>query len=180
MRRFPFFARGLRLPRGFLTAALLPLLCSCSSYSGSSLKPGESTLQDVLATMGEPAARWTAPDHSMRLSYPHGPAGYQSYMVEIDAQGHVQQIRNVLDEEHFKMITRGMEGEEVLRTLGPPVPAWTAHFPARRELVWEWRYCNEDRMAARFDVLLDSDRKDVRSTASWLEDCSSGPCFCGR
>jgi len=69
-----------------IKAALCALtLCGCASYGGAGLKPGQSTLQDVLATMGEPAARWTAPDHSMQLSYPRGPSGFSHHCA--DCQG---------------------------------------------------------------------------------------------
>jgi hypothetical protein len=155
-------------------------LCGCASYDGSSLTPGQSTLQDVLATMGQPAAQWTASDHSMRLSYPHGPSGYHSYMVDIDTAGRLQGIHDVMNQDNFNRISRGMAEADVLRTLGPSVPAWTSYFAARRELVLEWHYCNESSQGARFDVLLDGERHDVRTTMSWIEDCGFGPCACGR
>ncbi len=181
MRHFRGFASRLRrLPRIAFAAVCLPLLCHCASYSGYGLKPGQSTLNDVLAAMGEPAARWEAPDHSVQLSYPKGPAGFRSYMVYLDPAGRLQDIQNVMDRAHFDKITRGMAGDDVLKTLGPPVPEWTQYFPARRELVWEWHYCNESSEASRFDVLLDGDRRDVRSTMSWIEYCGFTACWCGR
>ncbi len=156
------------------------VLCGCASYSGAGLAPGQSTLQDVMAVMGRPAAQWTAPDHSMQLCYPRGPAGYHTFMVELDPSGRLERIRNVLDRADFNRISRGMTEAEVLRILGPPVPAWTTYFAARRELVWEWHYCNESSQAARFDVLFDADRHDVRSTMSWVEQCGRATCTCGR
>jgi hypothetical protein len=171
-----------RLARATLaaTAACLAMLYGCVSYSGSGLKPGQSTLQDVLATMGEPAERWQSPDGSIQLSYPRGPAGYHSYMVELDAAGRLQRIRNVMDEADFNRVSRGMTEAQVLRTLGPSVAAWTNYFPARRELVWEWRYCDQFGEAARFDVLFDADRHDVRATMSWVEVYGRDVCLCGR
>ena len=173
--------KGRRCRTALRDAALCALtLCGCASYGGAGLKPGQSTLQDVLATMGEPAARWTAPDHSMQLSYPRGPSGYHSFMVELDGAGRLQRIRNVLDQPDFDRVSRGMTEADVLRTLGPPVPAWTTTFAARRELVWEWRYCNESSQASRFDVVFDADRRDVRTTMSWVEACGYVTCYCGR
>jgi hypothetical protein len=161
-------------------AAGVVTLAGCASYDGRGLEPGISTLQDVVATMGQPAERWTAPDHSMQLSYPRGPAGYHSYMVLLDGAGRLEHIQNVMDEAYFDRISRGMAESDVLRTIGPPVPAWTNYFEARRELVWEWRYCNEFGEAARFDVLFDGDRHDVRSTLRQVEVCGLAPCYCGR
>jgi hypothetical protein len=159
-------------------ALALAFLCGCA-YDGRTLQPGRSTLQDVVATMGKPAAEWTNPDHSMQLSYPRGPAGYHSYMVYLDPEGRVESVRDVMAEASFNEIRRGMTGDDVVRAIGPPVPAWTNYFAARRELVWEWRYCNEYGELARFDVLLDGDRHDVRSTTSRPEDCGPDACHCG-
>jgi hypothetical protein len=167
---------------GFLPALLCAAaLCGCSSYGGGSLKPGQSTLQDVRAAMGEPALQWTNPDHSMQLSYPRGPAGFHSFMVYLDPAGRVTRIQNVMDSASFYRIEPGMSEEDVLRILGPPVPAWTNYFEARRELVWEWRYCNEFSQTSRFDVLFDGDRHTVRTSFGQTELCNHiDPCLCGR
>jgi hypothetical protein len=159
--------------------ACLALLCGCATNDGRSLQAGRSTLQDVLAAMGKPAAQWTNPDGSQQLSFPHGPAGYHSYMVFLDPQGRVEGVRDVMTEDSFSQIRRGMTEEQVLRTIGPPVPAWTNYFAARKELVLEWRYCNGYGELARFDVLLDGDRHDVRSTMSQPENCGPDSCHCG-
>jgi len=153
----------------------------CASYSGSDLKPGQATLQDVRASMGEPAMQWIAPDHSTQLSYPRGPAGFHSYMVYLDPSGHLQRIENVMDPTSFYRIEPGMSEDDVLRILGPSVPAWTHYFAARRELVWEWRYCNEFSQSSRFDVLFDGDRHTVRTSFGAPEFCNQfDPCLCGR
>jgi hypothetical protein len=117
-------------------------------YSGSALKPGQSTLEDVRATMGTPALEWVNPDHSMQLSYPRGPSGFHSYMVYLDPAGRLQRIQNVMNLDSFYRIAQGMTEEQVLRILGPPWPAWTNYFPAWRELVWEWRFCNDSSLSS--------------------------------
>jgi hypothetical protein len=158
------------------------MLCGCASYSGSALKPGQSTLADVRATMGEPAAQWSNADGSMQLSYPRGPSGFHSYMVYLDPAGRLQRIQNVMDDASFYRISRGMTESDVVRILGPSVPAWTNYFEPRKELVWEWRYCNEWSQAARFDVLFDRDLGTVRTSYGWPEICGSdgATCYCGR
>src|SRR6267154_5667503 len=152
-------------------AVCLLWLGGCASYSGADLKPGQSMLDDVRASMGEPVARWADPDGSLQLSYPRGPAGYHSFMVYLDAAGRLRRIDNVMDEASFNRISKGMTEAEVVRVLGPPVPAWTKYFEARRELVWEWRYCNDWSQAARFDVFLDADQGTVRTSMGWPELC---------
>jgi hypothetical protein len=165
----------------FAAALCAAVLCACASYDGHQLTPGQSTLQDVRAAMGEPALQWVNPDHSMQLSYPRGPSGFHSFMVYLGPDGRLQRIENVMDQASFYRIDRGMSEQDVLRILGPPVPQWTNYFSARRELVWEWRYCNEFSQSSRFDVLFDGDRHTVRTSYGSPEVCSIfGPCPCGR
>lgn len=156
------------------------LVAACASYNGRGLVPGESTLADVVRVMGKPAMQWENPDRSRQLSYPRGPFGYDSFMVFVDAQGRLQRIQNVLNSETFAKVRPGMSQAEVLRLLGPSEPTWTAYYEARRELDWEWRYCDDWAYAARFDVLLDAESGTVRSSFSREEDCGRGPCDCAR
>jgi Small protein A (tmRNA-binding) len=167
-----------------LAAALLLGACASAGYSGSDLRPGEARLDDVLRAMGQPALRWQSADGSQQLAYPRGPWGVHTYMVHLGPDGRLKQIENVMDPDAFARIKPGMSKEEVLRALGPPYPGWTAYFPARDELVWEWRYCDPWSEAARFDVLFDGSKGTVRSTQSQTEAlrglCEEGMCFCGR
>lgn len=165
---------------GVLPLALCAAILTGCAYDGRSLKPGQSTLQDVRATMGEPAMQWANADHSAQLSYPRGPSGYQSYMVYLDPSGRLERIDDVMGPASFDQIKPGMTEGEVLRILGPPVPEWTNYFEARRELVWEWSYCNEFSQRARFDVLFDGDRRTVRTTVGRAELCNNDSCLCPR
>lgn len=160
------------------TLMALPMLVACASYGGHGLKPGESTMADVMSVMGQPAMRWENPDHSLQLSFPRGPAGYHSFMVYLAPDGRLERIENVMGPASFGKIQAGMTQTEVTRILGPSEPGWTTYYKARRELVWEWRYCDEWNSAARFDVLFDEGSGKVRSTMSWRENCRNGACYC--
>jgi len=166
----------------WITFFLALLLVACASYSGRGLQPGVDGLDNVLHVMGQPALRWQNADGSVQLAYPRGPAGYHTYMVIIGPDDRLRQIENVLDEKHFALIQTGMSKEEVLHTLGPPYPGWTAYFKRRDELVWEWRYCDAWNEPARFDVLFDNTSGRVRSTMSRTESlrglCGRGRCIC--
>jgi len=141
------------------------LLGACASYSGSGLKPGESTLMETEAVMGQAAMRWQNADGSLQLAYPHGPAGFHTYMVIIGRDGRLQSVRNVLDVKTMAGIRAGMTREQVLRILGPTT-CRTAYFAARDELVWDWRYLDDFRESAHFFVLFDATKGTVRSTMS--------------
>ena len=101
-------------------------------------------------------------------------------MVFIDARGRLDRIENVMTPEWLAKVKAEMGKEEVLRMLGPPVAEWTVYFPARRELAWEWRYCNSWSMIARFHVLIDNDTGRVRSTMSFDETGPDGGYLCAR
>ena len=167
-----------------LALSSLLLLSACANYSGSGLKPGQAKLDDVLRAMGPPAQRWQEEDGSQQLAYPRGPVGYHTYMAYIGADGKLKKIENVLDEATFARIRPGMSKAQILRLLGPSQPGWSAYFPARDELVWEWRYCDQWNAAARFDVLFDASTGTVRSTLSQTEAvlglCGEGDCICSR
>ena len=149
------------------------MLAACAGYSGADLKPGVVTEAEVLQTMGRPAMTWDLPGGGRQLAYPRGPAGFQTYMVFIDAAGRMERNINVMNMDTFAKVQAGMTQAQVLQLLGPSQPEWTAYFKARDELVWEWRYCDSWNSAARFDVLFDATTKIVRSTQTWTEDQKS-------
>ncbi|MCM8594150.1 hypothetical protein [Accumulibacter sp.] len=141
------------------------VLAGCASYSGWGLKPGQASLTEVVATMGNPAMSWRDPDGGEQLAYPRGPAGTQTFMVFIAPDGRLQRIEAVLDIEHFALIGPGKaDRAAVLRLIGPPVPQWTSYFPTRNELVWEWQFCDSWNQLARFDVLFDATTGIVRTS----------------
>lgn len=161
------------MSRCFLPCLVGLLLSGCAGYAGHGLQAGVSSENDVVSTMGAPAMAWSLSGGGRQLAYPRGPAGYATFMVFVDANGRLERIENVLDMASFARIQPGMTQDEVLQLIGPPQPQWTAYFKARDELVWEWRYCDSWREAARFDVLFDGTKKTVRSTMSWTESSKS-------
>ena len=156
-----------RCSRGRAATAIVvfvALISACAGYSGSNLKPGESRLPEVIASMGEPAMRWNDPDGRVQLAYPRGPMGTQTFMVIMGADGRLQRIEKVLDMEHFGRIEHGKSDQAaVLRVLGPS-PLSPTYFKARDELVWEWRFCDSWNQVAFFGVLFDGTTGLVRST----------------
>ena len=163
----------------FLTVVLALLLTACAGYSGKGLIVGQSETSDIINSMGEPEMQWRDHDGSRLFSYPRGPMGVHTYMVQISKDGKLQRIENVMSPESFNRIETGMSKEQVLRILGPSQPSWTTYFKARDELVWEWLYCDEWNRLAHFDVLFDGTNETVRSTMSHRKDCGlMGDCWC--
>lgn len=148
-----------------LMVSVALVLSGCAAYGGSKLEPGVATLPEVIVEMGEPALRWQDADGGAQLAYPRGPAGTQTFMVFLGADGRLQRIEGVLDMAHFARIEPGKSDKAaVLRLLGPSQAHWTAYFAARDELVWEWRFCDAASKLALFDVLFDATTGFVRTS----------------
>lgn len=145
-------------------AGLLGLLAGCASYSGSSLRPGESREAEVRGVMGEPALVWqegTGTDTTRHLAFPRGPMGYHTWIVDLDGQGRLSRIRNVMQEETFATLRPGHDDRSaVQRRFGPPLVV--SHFERRDEEVWEYRYCDNWGEPAWFYVLFDATSGIVR------------------
>ncbi|PKO89571.1 MAG: hypothetical protein CVU16_11860 [Betaproteobacteria bacterium HGW-Betaproteobacteria-10] len=148
------------------------LIAGCAAYDGRGLGLGVSSHAEVVRLMGEPALRFVEPDGSQVLVYPRGPAGFQTYMLRIDASGILTRRENVLDQKHFARLQSGMTQDAVLRIIGPPWPDWTMYFAARDELVWEWRWCDDFNEPARFNALFDGHSGKLRSTLNLAERLS--------
>ncbi|WP_296658116.1 outer membrane protein assembly factor BamE [Paraburkholderia sp.] len=102
------------------------------------MKPGISTLDDVRRQMGKPETERIFDDGSRRLEYPRGPAGLNTYMVDIGPNGRLVAITQVLTAENFAKITIGMSQDEVRQLLGKP--GEVAAFRLKKETVWSWKW----------------------------------------
>lgn len=140
------------------------LVSACAGNSGSNLKPGVSTLPEVIASMGEPAMVWKNPDGSQQLAYPRGPQGTQTFMAYVGPDGKLQRIDQVLDMAHFARIQAGMSKDEVLRILGPSGSMWTQYYTRSNQLAWSWLFCNSWNVQEFFDVMFNGDTGIASST----------------
>ncbi len=153
------------LLRRLLLVASALVLASCASYRGSDLKPGVATLSEVVATMGEPAMRWKDNDGREQLAYPRGPAGTQTFMAWIAADGRLERIEPVLDAAHFARIEAGKSDQAaVLRLLGPSPSQWTESYSRSNQVAWSWLFCDSWNSQAFFDVMFDATTGIVQST----------------
>ena len=115
--------------------------CALGRYSPSGV-PAGSPRDEILRLMGPPTATYTMPDGHERLEYTRQPAGRHTFMIDLDAGGHLARWENVLDEHHFAAIVAGMRPPDVLRLIGPP--SFTARY-ARPLPGTTWNY--------RFDTI---------------------------
>ncbi|MDE2274956.1 MAG: hypothetical protein KGK09_01540 [Burkholderiales bacterium] len=125
-------------------AALTAALAGCAAIGLHPPVAGQTEAQ-VLARDGPPTARYAMPGGAARLEYASGPAGRETWMVDIDASGHVIAARQVLNEAAFDAFQRhaaGMSRAQLLRTLGTPGERRGGGWQGGE--VWSWRYPNND------------------------------------
>ena len=133
-----------------LLAMGVALLAACAGYGPSGVGVGNSEAQ-VVQAMGQPTGRYTLPGGTQRLEFARGPFGRHTFMVDLDAQGRVAKLEQVLDARHFATVLPGQTRDEVLRTLGRPGERVGM---MRDGQIWSWRYANNDCLwwQAQFDA----------------------------
>lgn len=129
-------------------------LSACDAIGLRELKPGASTGYDVRDKMGKPTMEWTNGDGSQTWEYARTPEGKANYMFTIGPDNVLREIRQVLTEENFAKVTKGMTREQIRRLLGKP--GWVTQLDLKQQEVWEWRFENPHQADMRFGVHFDS------------------------
>jgi hypothetical protein len=140
------------------------------SYGPGDLQPGQ-TEADAVKTMGPPTGRYDLGQGAVRLEYARGPSGYHTYMIDLDAQGRITGIEQVLSPQNFaRQLKLGMDGDAVLRAIGRPAQERPVGFVGRS--VWSWRYFTTD--CLWFQVTYGPDGK-LLDTGGYLPDPACDP-----
>lgn len=129
------------------------------------MTPGVTSDAQIRDQMGKPDTERVFTDGSRRLEYPRGPQGLNTYMVDIDRDGKLQAITQVLTAANFAKIHVGMTEDEVRRLLGKP--GEVAVFPLKPETVWSWKW-REGGVTEEgiFNVHFDRDQKVYTTSRS--------------
>jgi hypothetical protein len=122
-------------------ASMVLALAACAGYSPDASVQAGATEAQVVQTMGQPTGRYTMPNGTQRLEFARGPYGVHTWMIDLDAQGRVAQVDQVLDARHFALVLPGQSRDEVLRTIGRPGERMGM---MRNGQIWSWRYPNND------------------------------------
>lgn len=148
-----------RVAGGLLAAVTLG---GCDHVAQKELRPGVSTVEDVRRLMGKPEMIWEEDSGSQVLEFVRGPAGTETYMVEIDAEGRYLGMKNVLVQETFDRVRPGMVRDDVRRMLGKP--GEIGRLPLKQEEVWSWRFAGDYNRPDMFNVHFGPDGR-VRTTS---------------
>lgn len=149
-----------RIVGGLVAAAAA--LGGCDYAAQKELKPGVSTVDDVRRLMGKPEMIWEEDDGRQVLEFVRGPAGTETYMVDIDAEGRYLGMKNVLVQETFDRVRPGMDRDEVRRMLGKP--GEKERYALKQEEVWSWRFAGDYNRPDMFNVHFGLDGR-VRTTS---------------
>lgn len=156
-RRLP----AVRLGGLALWAAVL--LAGCALPRPALVRPGQSE-PEVVAALGPATGRYALPAGGQRLEFAQGPFGVRTWMVDLDPQGRVLSIHQVMDSHYFNQVQDGMDREALLLLLGRPA---SRQGEWQNRETWSWRYANTDCLWVR--VTLDA-RGKVWGGASTLPD----------
>lgn len=122
---------------GFLAGLLV---AGCATFDGGTLVPGQSSVKEVVALMGEPALVLKRPQGETlhyHQRYLEGPA---MIVARIGANGILRGIEQRLVYANIHAVKEGMRAEDVRELLGPPFSV--SRLPRLQLDVWEypWRH----------------------------------------
>ncbi|MEJ7928947.1 hypothetical protein WG922_03080 [Ramlibacter sp. AN1015] len=117
---------------------LVLVLSACATgYGPGEVRAGMSAAQ-VTELMGRPTAVHALAGGGGQLEFARGPAGLHTYMVDLDPAGRVLGWRQVLTEENFNAVPRGLPVNELRRRLGPPTQVRSGGWQPGE--VWSYRF----------------------------------------
>ncbi|WJF88906.1 outer membrane protein assembly factor BamE [Paraburkholderia bonniea] len=129
------------------------------------LTPGVTTEAQIRQQMGRPETERTFADGSRRFEYPRGPQGLNTYMVDLNRDGVLRSITQVLNAETFAQVRPGMSEDDVRLLLGKP--GEVAEYRLKGETVWSWKWreggVNQEGM---FNVHFDTAHQVVTTSRS--------------
>jgi hypothetical protein len=164
MKTFTALRGGGRGPAAGVAATvaavvLAVMLAACAGYGPGPAAVGQ-TEAEVAARMGPPTGRHALADGRTRLEYARGPFGRHTFMLDLDAQGRVASVQQVLTEARFNAIRAGMPRAELLAELGRPSDRRSGGWQGGE--VWSWRY---DAIFCQWFMVSVTDQGVVKDTA---------------
>lgn len=135
--------KGAALPLSLAFA--LATLAGCADMAAK-VPPG-APLAQVEASYGRPNFTCTrpAPDSGQRVIWTQQPLGQYAWGANVDADGRIDRVERLLTDEHFKLLNDGAwPAERVRCEFGPPAIVDEVGLPSVRQVVWSYRYREND------------------------------------
>jgi hypothetical protein len=137
------------------------LAAGCGLMPGAGFVPGSTTQSEVRASLGAPGKTYPSPEGGESWAYPTAPMGEQTWMARFNARGVLVKFEQVLDQDHFSAIQRGMDGAQVGALIGPP--GLEMRFDNLRQTSWDYRFGDTWGYVSVYSVMFGEDGK-VAST----------------
>lgn len=114
-------------------------LAACDQLAQNKLVAGQNTEQDVRQLMGAPTLVWEVQGGARQLDYVRGPQGFETWRVDISADGRYQGMKQLLTAPNFKSLARvGMSEAELVRVFSRP--AERQPYALKNEVWLIWRF----------------------------------------
>ena len=124
--------------RYFALATLVITLSGCASVAKA---PAGTPYAEVVAKYGKPTITCPLPDDGLRAVWSQQPFGQYAWGTDVDRQGKIGQMIQVLDDEVFKQVDEGAwTREQVECKFGPPERIEIVGLPGVRKITWSYRY----------------------------------------
>jgi hypothetical protein len=147
--------------------ALMALLMLSGCATPDSIRPGMS-VSEAIDRIGKPVEEYALPGTPpvRRLAYTGG-LNQQTWMVDVDANGRVLGVKQVISMEHFAQIKIGQDDMTAIRReFGPPWLVQTYAFSGLT--AWHYPYLENNWWNLMMSVLFDSSGI-VRKTENGLD-----------
>lgn len=140
-------------------AVSVPVLVACGSLADT---PANTPLARVVAQYGSPTLQCTNAQGQSRVIWSQQPLGQYAWGGEVDAQGRVQHITQLLTDAHFKILDQGTWTPDAVQCeFGPPAFIDTVGLPSNRQWVYNYRYKQDHVWNSLMFVFFDPDTGHV-------------------
>ena len=132
-------------PYRLRTAAVLLaiLLAGCADMAART--PPGSPLSQVTAQYGNPNFGCPLPSGGTRVIWTQQPLGQYAWGANVGPDGRIDRIQRLLTDEHFRVLSEGYWPPERVRCeFGPPAIIDEVGLPSVRQVVWSYRYREDD------------------------------------
>jgi hypothetical protein len=149
-----------------LCAVCAAVLFGCATDVHRAVSPGMAST-DVGARVGKPTAMGKLADGSAYWDYSRQP--YYTDRVTFGPDDRVREVRNLLTEQNFENLQRGMTLDQIVGIVGP---AYIRNMYANGTTVWTYRYYDVG-IAKLLHVTLDPSGQLLRYETEWNPDVYS-------
>lgn len=124
--------------RASLAAIALACLGACANMTQT---PPGTPISQVEAKYGQPNYTCPLANGGTRMIWSRQPFGQFAWGTNVDDSGHVDEVKQLLTDQHFQVLSHGTwTPQQVLCEFGPPAIKDGVGLPGDIKIVWSYRY----------------------------------------